>query len=123
MVLAGVHDEQGVTPQRLQGLVHLLPTQNWHVPIDAASYENGGGVDVLHMPERRDVVPGLAMLPRQAQFSDVIPHVLVVTPQAGEFGRTGAGNSGLEAVGLADDEVGGDSAVRPAAHSKLVRVG
>ena len=43
--------------------------------------------------------------------------------QAREFRRSGAGNCRLESLRLANDEVGGNSSVGPAAHAKFVRIG
>src|ERR1700687_3962771 len=68
-------------------------------------------------------MPYGAVLPRIAEFGDVVEHVLVVSPEAGKFRAARAGDGGLEAVGLADDEIGGDAAVGPAAATEPVRVG
>jgi len=45
---------------------------------------------------------------------------LVVPVHAGVVGFASAGDSGFEAVGLRNDEVGGDPAVGPAADGELV---
>src|SRR5215470_4352369 len=57
------------------------------------------------------------------EFGFVIALVVVVTVITGEQGTACSGDSGFETVGLSDDEVGGDAAIRPAANGELRRVG
>src|SRR5450755_4946401 len=63
------------------------------------------------------------MLPREAKLGDVVAGVLVVAPHAGELRGSCARDSSLEALGLADNKIRRDPAVRPASHAKFVWVG
>src|SRR5208283_4212646 len=78
--------------------------------------------DVLHLVERRDVVPRGAILPGIAQLQYILLLILVVAPQAGHFRHARVGDGGFKARRLRDDEVRGDAAVGVATHAQLVWV-
>src|SRR5262249_25575705 len=76
----------------------------------------------FYLVKRGQLIPKNFVFPRIAQLREIVSLVLVVAVHTGEFGRTGAGNGGFEAIRLANDEVRGNTAIRPASDAKFVGV-
>src|SRR5713226_1398086 len=84
VIFAGVNDGVGGAAESLHSLVHLLATENGHVPIDIAAHEKRWRCDVLDMVEGRDSVPDGLMFPGIAQLDLVVALVVVVTVETDE---------------------------------------
>ena len=125
MALARVDHELGGHAAPAQRLVELLGVEDGHVPVVLAAHDEGRGGDLVHLVEGADALPVVAVvaLPRKPQLGLPLTLVVVVAVvgDVEHFARSGDG--ALEAVGLGDDVVGEDAAVRPAAHAQAVGVG
>src|SRR5438067_5273868 len=58
-----------------------------------------------------------------AQLDFVIALIVIVAVETGNQRHSSAGNGGLEALRLRNDEVGRNASVRPAANTEPVRIG
>src|SRR5580658_3258519 len=76
--LAGVHDPFCFTPHTLQSLVHLLPTEDGHIPVDVAAHKARRRGDVCDPVVRRDFFPHCPILPGVPELHIVVENVLVM---------------------------------------------
>src|SRR5580658_11389500 len=77
VVFAGVYHQLGFAAQALQSLIHLLATEDGHIPVDIAAHEQRWRSDVSDSVIRRDFLPNRAVLPRVPEFHIVVEDVLV----------------------------------------------
>ena len=123
MIFARIDHQLRIAAERLQCLIHLLAPQDRNIPINGTAHEKRRRHDIFHAIKRSNLVPNIDVFPRRAKLGEVVLLILIVAVEAGELRRARSRDGSLEAIGLTDDEIRRDAAVRPSSDAEFVRIG